>query len=257
MTTEIPNLERDACRAYDVLLDGGYVLNGSDVGYGMSTGRYEALARLLAAKDRSPTKRTGLVTDYDTHLELFRFDKRARQMIDLIAVEFKLPIGIVGPVDMDHPAIRKLTPIEKEVSLYRGTMSSPLNFGGILAELARLNRENDYPLSLSGSSANMGGEGNVFRVEDVPAEIRGMADLTLDYGLSRYSVYGRATTAIDFDKMVVHRIGPLYEVIADLLLRYFDVALPPDPGREVNRLGHMVPPFDPLDVGWKDRAAGL
>ena len=64
----------------------------------------------------------------------------------------------------------------------------------------------------------------------IQPEIRGCAEVVLDYGLQKYHRYKRSSTMIDFTTMEVVRIGSCYELIQDVLGRHFGVELPPDPG---------------------------
>jgi tRNA A37 threonylcarbamoyladenosine synthetase subunit TsaC/SUA5/YrdC len=112
-----------------------------------------------------------------------------------------------------------------------------MNVGALEAEMARLALAEGQPLF--GSSANLTGTGTKFRAEDVQPEIRGCADVVIDYGLQKYHRYRRSSTMIDFTTMEVVRIGSCYELIQDVLRRHFNVELPPDPGLEALPSGHV------------------
>jgi hypothetical protein len=92
--------------------------------------------------------------------------------------------------------------------------------------------------------------GNKFSLESVPKEIREIADIELDYGLAKYWIHGRGSTMIDFskDQLEVVRIGACYEVIRDVLKRFWKVELPDDPGREALPFGNIkqLPPSESL-----------
>lgn len=93
-------------------------------------------------------------------------------------------------------------------------------------------------------------EGNKFTLESVPKEIREIADIELDYGLAKYWVHGRGSTMINFskDELEVVRIGACYEVIKDVLKKFWNVELPEDPGREALPFGNVnhLPPSESL-----------
>ena len=112
-----------------------------------------------------------------------------------------------------------------------------LNAGPFHKALTRLSREEVVPLF--GSSANLTGTGTRFSVEEIPDELKQIADITIDYGLRRYHVYKRAGTLINFDTMEVVRIGACYELISGVLKRWFDVELPPDPGVDALPSGRL------------------
>ena len=112
-----------------------------------------------------------------------------------------------------------------------------VNAGPFHAEICRLARQEVHPLF--GSSANMTGTGTKFRVEDIQPGLRAVADHIVDYGLRKYHVYRRSATLIDFTTMEVVRVGACYELIADVLLRHYGVALPADPGLAALPSGHL------------------
>ena len=94
-------------------------------------------------------------------------------------------------------------------------------------------------MPLFGSSANISGTGTRFRFEDVPQELKEIADVSIDYGLRRYHIYRRAGTLINFETMKVIRMGACYELISGVLKRWFDVDLPNDPGVDALPSGHV------------------
>ncbi len=242
-----PDIVADARDAYDALRAGGLVLFPSDLGYAALSGSLPSLRRLLEAKRRPLTKRNGLVTDAETQRELHVMDDRGRAVLDMLARDFRLPIGIVAPYEPSHPLIQNMDPELRARMTYRGTVATFLNNGLLSEMLAALNRDGGF-LPLTGSSANLSGTGSHYRLEDVPDAIRSIVDLTIDYGLCRYASYGRGPTFIDFTTMEVLRIGACYDVISDLLQRYFGIETPPDPGIEALPLGHLAAPLDPLDL---------
>ena len=94
-------------------------------------------------------------------------------------------------------------------------------------------------IAFLGSSANISGTGVKFRVEDIQPEIVEGADLVVDYGLAKYHLYRVSSTMINFDSMHVIRIGCCYEVISDILKRYFDFECPPGPDTAELPHGHL------------------
>jgi hypothetical protein len=116
------------------------------------------------------------------------------------------------------------------------------NNGALATELARVSLESN--IAFLGSSANISGTGVKFWVEDTQPEIVEGADLIVDYGLTKYHRYRVSSTTINFDSMHVIRIGCCYEVISDILKRYFDFECLPTPVPQSypvvisRRLGH-------------------
>ena len=149
----------------------------------------------------------------------------------------------------------------------KGTVCMTIGVGMLWDELAALSAKENLPLQ--GSSANPTGTGeyiflltersavlnvhfigNRYRLEDVPGEIRDIADIEIDYGLAKYADQGRGATLIDFsgEELEVIRIGAMYEAIRDKTRRFWGIELPEDPGREKTPYGHlkMLPPSESL-----------
>jgi tRNA A37 threonylcarbamoyladenosine synthetase subunit TsaC/SUA5/YrdC len=109
-----------------------------------------------------------------------------------------------------------------------GTLDLLLNAGPVHRELARLSRARGRPVL--GSSANRSLSGSKFRLQDVDAEVRAVADIEIDYGLCRYAnPRGVSSTIIDLKTFHVHRYGACFDQIADILARGFGITLPPPP----------------------------
>ncbi|OBT90760.1 hypothetical protein VE02_00680 [Pseudogymnoascus sp. 03VT05] len=107
-----------------------------------------------------------------------------------------------------------------------------ISSSSLLKEICRLNYDSGQ--LMVGSSANMSGGGQKFRVEDIEDEVKEAADLIVDYGLQRYHVYGRASLIMDFGQMKVLRMGSCYELFCyelfrERMRRFWGVDLPEDP----------------------------
>jgi len=231
------DIKADAKRTFDVIKRGGIAIFPVDVGYTMIGGSPASLQRIFRTKQRGGHKRNALVCDLETERDLHVLDERARTMIEAITVDYDLPLGPVAPYRPDHPLIRSLDQDALSGSTRGGTLATLINAGPFHAEISRLSREEVHPLF--GSSANLTGTGTKFRVQDIQPELREIADVVIDYGLRKYHTYRRSATLIDFSTMDVIRIGSCYDLIADVLLRHFQVELPPDPGLEALPSGHL------------------
>lgn len=102
-----------------------------------------------------------------------------------------------------------------------------ISSSSLLKEICRLNYDSGQ-LKV-GSSANLSGGGQKFRVEDIEDEVKEAADLIVDYGLQRYRVYGRASLIMDFGQMKVLRMGSCYELFRERMRKFWGVDLPEDP----------------------------
>ena len=178
-----------------------------------------------------------MLCDIETQRELHDLDRRAQDMIEAVAVDYDLPLCAVAPYRADHPLLKNLTADMLKGSTANGTISLYFNAGIFPAELCKLARAANQ--IMLGSSANLTGTGQRFRVSDVQPGVCAIADLVIDYGLCRYHIYKRSATIINFAKLEVVRMGACYEQIADILKRHFDWEIPADPGLGENPSGHL------------------
>ena len=231
------DIRADARRVFDIIKGGGIAIVPNDTGYALTSTTNDPLKKIFNAKGRGDHKRNAMGADLETQRTMLMLDKRGQAMVDTLVLDHDLPLGVIGPFNPDHPHIRKLDAELRRASSAAGTVALLVNAGTFHNELARLSREEEIPLL--GSSANFSGTGTRFRVEDIPEELRAIADITIDYGLRRAHIYKRAGTIINFHTMQVIRIGAYYEMISEVLKRWFDVELPPDPGLDELPSGHI------------------
>jgi tRNA A37 threonylcarbamoyladenosine synthetase subunit TsaC/SUA5/YrdC len=227
----------DARRTIDVVKRGGIALVPQHTGYAMCGAQLEPLQKIFDTKRRGSHKRNAMAADLTTQREMMTLGKREQEMVEAIVVDYDLPLGVIGPFRPDHPLLRKLGDSALKASSAGGTIGNLLNAGPFHRELTRLSREEVVPLF--GSSANLSGTGSRFTLEDVQPELRAIADITIDHGLCRYHMYGRSGTLINFQTMEVIRFGACYELIADVLRRWFRVDMPRDPGMAALPSGHV------------------
>lgn len=227
----------DARRVMDVVKRGGIALVPQHTGYAMAGGSMEPLQKIFDTKRRGGHKRNAMAADLQTQREMMTLGRREQEMVEAIVLDYDLPLGVVGPFRPDHPLLAKLGETALRVSSAGGTIGNLLNAGPLHKEMTRISREEVVPLF--GSSANLSGTGSKFTLEEVQPELRQIADITLDHGLCRYHMYGRSGTLINFSTMEVIRFGACYDLIADVLRRWFRVELPKDPGMAALPSGHV------------------
>lgn len=227
----------DARRAMNAIKSGGIALVPNDTGYALTGSTLEPLQKIFESKQRGSHKRNAMGANLATQRELHTLSRKGQDMVEALVLDYDLPVAVVGSFRADHPLMRKLDPELLRASTAAGTLALLLNAGPFHEELTRLAHEEVVPLL--GSSANFTGTGSKYRVEDVPKELRDLADVTIDYGLRRAHIYQRAGTVINFDTMQVVRIGAYYELISEVLQRHFGVDLPPDPGLQALPSGHL------------------
>jgi tRNA A37 threonylcarbamoyladenosine synthetase subunit TsaC/SUA5/YrdC len=105
-----------------------------------------------------------------------------------------------------------------------GTIAMAIGGGPLLSEICRLSYEAGQ--LLVGTSANVSGSGQKFRVEDIEDEIKEAADTIVDYGLEKYHIYGKASIIMDFENMKVLRMGSCYELFRERMNKFWGVQLP-------------------------------
>ncbi|WP_189686504.1 Sua5/YciO/YrdC/YwlC family protein [Pseudorhodoferax aquiterrae] len=227
----------DARRIIDVVKNGGIALVPQHTGYAMCGASMAPLRKIFDTKQRGGHKRNAMAADLPMQRDLMTLDKRAQEMVEAIVLDYDLPLGVIGPFRPDHPLLARLGDEALKASSAGGTIGNLLNAGPLHKELTRISREELVPLF--GSSANISGTGSRFTIEEVQPELRAIADIQVDHGLCRYHMYGRSGTLINFQTMQVIRFGACYDLIADVLRRWFRVELPQDPGMAALPSGHV------------------
>lgn len=236
----VPDVSGDARRAFDVLQAGGIAILPMEVGYSLIGGSEEALKRIFDTKGRAPDKLNAMLGDSQLHKEIHRPDTRGREVVEAITVDYGLPLGAIAQGNMEHPVLQKMTPRALQSGTRDGTVLMLLNAGPFHAEICKLSRQHQHPLF--GSSANRTMAGTKFRVEDIEPEIRAIADITIDHGLRKWHLYRSSSTLLDLNTLEVIRFGSCYELIADILLRHFNVTLPaPEPEHLRRLIGEFCP----------------
>lgn len=222
------NPKADADRVFAVLEQGGIAIVPLDIAYGIFGGTGSAIRRIFEAKGRSFTKPNGMLGDFQLFTELHLVGERERAIVHAVTEEYGLPLAVVAPFRQDHPIFSSVDAFAMERSTKIGTLDLLLNAGPLHRELTRLSRERARPVL--GSSANRSLSGSKFRLEDVDAEVRAVADVEIDYGLCRYAnPRAVSSTIIDLKTFEVHRYGACFDQIADVLKRGFAITLPPAP----------------------------
>jgi tRNA A37 threonylcarbamoyladenosine synthetase subunit TsaC/SUA5/YrdC len=218
------DVKADARRVFDVVKNGGIAIIPLTVSYAIFARTEAAVRRIYATKHRSADKVTGILGPYALHRELHILDDRAFEMVKRITQDADLPVGCVAPYRADHPFLKLFDPWVLGNATRNGTLNILLNVGEIRETIAAMSFAEGVPCV--GSSANVSMTGSKFRLEDVGPELRGIADIEIDYGPCLYSnPEGKSSTMIDFTTMRVVRAGACYDQIAALLRAEFGVEL--------------------------------
>lgn len=233
------DIDGDAAKVVDTVANGDLAIIPGDLGYAIVGSTPEALNKSFVAKGRAAHKKHGLLGCWELHRELHVVDRRAQEILETLALDFKLPVGIIAPFRRDHPILRAFDDEALESCTYKGTIGMLVNNGPLYDASVRLGLQRLVPLL--GSSANLTGTGPKFRIEDIQKPIRDVAAVEFDYGLAKFHLYRRSATLINYSTMEVIRIGACYDVIATILSQRFGIELPADPGLEALPSGHLNP----------------
>lgn len=217
--------DADAIRVMDVVLGGGIAIVPTTVGYVILAATTDAINRIIAVKQRGPTKLNAMIGNVSLHAALHDLGARSREAVRMITQAYGLPMGAVGPANLDHPMLRDLDPGVRERTTLDGTIAMLLNAGPLLDAMAQLSFEAGRPVI--GSSANLSLQGTKFRATDIEPDVLAAADVVIDYGLMRWANYGKSSTMINVHDFTVVRYGSCFDLIDDVLQRHFGISLTP------------------------------
>ncbi|KAI1176583.1 DHBP synthase RibB-like alpha/beta domain-containing protein [Nemania sp. FL0916] len=221
---ELPNLQEDVREAFAVLKAGGIVICPNDTGYALISCNAEGIERGFRAKQRKPGHTLAMLGSYETHRDIHILPPEKFEMTRLLTMDMSAFLGIVAPYKKDHPRIKALSPSTLDRATKGGTLGIGVVEGKFMRELAKLCDEEG--LLMVGSSANLTGRGQKFRVEDIEPEVFNAADLIVDHGLQRYYMDQLPGTIIDFEAMHVLRQGAGYNLFRDRMEKFYGIELP-------------------------------
>lgn len=229
----LPNVKRDALEAHKVLKSGGVIIVPTDVGYGLLASSAEGIDRAFAAKQRCVGHTIGIVGTYLQHSQLHilsdneKEHNRKLELTRVLTLDMGAVLALVAPVRKDHPRLRQFSDVTKERLFKNDTVGIAVGESPFIKELGRLNDEDG--LLMVGSSANLTGQGQKYRAEDIESEVLEAADLIVDYGLQKWQLYRRPGINFDVYNMKVLRIGANYEVFRERVRKWWGLELPEDP----------------------------
>jgi tRNA A37 threonylcarbamoyladenosine synthetase subunit TsaC/SUA5/YrdC len=217
-------LSADIDAVLDTLAQGGVAIIPTCLTYAIVGHRAGAVERIFAAKTRSYDKPCGLFGSPEMCSELHDLPTDRYEVMRVLAREEQLPFSVVAPARLDHPFLKRLDEFVVRNSSKNRTMDMVVSGGPFIAALAA--RSFARGIAVVGSSANRSLHGSRYRLEDVHPEVRAAADLSLDYGVSRWATpEGLASTIIDFSEFKVVRVGHQYEPLREALKRRFGIEL--------------------------------
>ncbi|MGY9019615.1 MAG: Sua5/YciO/YrdC/YwlC family protein [Alphaproteobacteria bacterium] len=223
------DIQGDAKRAMDVILNGGIAIIPSYVGYVILGATTEAINKTIEVKERGPSKLNAVIGCASMHAALHVLEGRNREIVRTITQGYDLPMGTVAPADLNHPMMKNLDTEVFERTTLGGTIAMLLNAGPLMDAMADLSFEAGQ--LVVGSSANLSLHGTKFRAQDIEPQVLNAADIVIDYGLMRWANYGRSSTMVNVHDFSVVRYGSCLDLINDVLQRHYDFKLPPEPER--------------------------
>ena len=218
--------EADAQRVMTVILDGGIGIIPTTVGYVILAADADAINKIISVKRRGPTRLNAMIGNKSLHAALHNLPPLSRRAVRMITENYDLPIGTVGPANLNHPMLQNLDENVLERTTLDGNIAMLMNAGSLLDIMGQLSFESNVPVI--GSSANLSLKGTKFRVEDIETEVCDAADIIIDYGLMRWSNYGKSSTMINVFDFSVVRYGSCFDLISDVLKRHFKISLTPE-----------------------------
>jgi len=217
-------LQRDVSEMMDVVAGGGIAIIPLDLTYAIVGHRADAVRRIFAAKNRSFDKPCGMFGSWRISQELHDVSDEKHAIVRSLVEDEGLPFSVVAPFRSEHPLLASMDPDVIRNSSLAGTMDMVINGGYWLDEIARQSVARN--VAVFGSSANRSLNGSKYRLEDIEPEVRAVAAVSYDYGLSLYETpLGLSSTIIDLRDFSVVRMGHRYEEIAAALLRRFGITL--------------------------------
>ena len=217
-------LERDIARVLDVVYGGGIAIIPLDVAYAIIGHRPEAIRAIFDAKQRSYEKPSGMFGNWQMSRDIHLLPDEKHEMVRTIVEEERLPFSVVAPFREDHSIFANVDPFVLESSTKAGTLDMLLNAGIFHDEVARQSRARQAPIF--GSSANTSLKGSKYRLEDVERDVRRVATVEVDFGLSKYANdEGRSSTIIDFRDFTVIRVGVCFDRLEAAFKARFGIEL--------------------------------
>ncbi|KAF3479987.1 uncharacterized protein GIQ15_06963 [Arthroderma uncinatum] len=219
----VPHVSRDAQEAFRTLKSGGVIVAPTDVGYALIASTQAGIDKIFTAKGRRDGHNIGIIGTYQQHREIHVLPESKFELTRVLTEDMGMIVGIIAKFDTQnlHPRLAALDAPTLSQVTKGDTVSIAVPEGPFLRELGRLCDEDTQGMLMFGSSANLTGQGQRFRIEDIEPALLAHVDLVVDYGLQKWHVYGRGGVNFDAENMKVLRMGAGYEVFRDRVLRWF------------------------------------
>jgi tRNA A37 threonylcarbamoyladenosine synthetase subunit TsaC/SUA5/YrdC len=219
--TTLIDYQADAQRVFDVVANGGTAIMPVTTGYALLGASRDSVMGIFNNKQRAASKVTALCGSYEMFQAVQIVGDEQRRVIDGITQFFRLPLGVIAPVRLEH---RLFDGVHEDIlaqSRRQGTVMTLINGGALADGVAHLSLKHN--IAMFGSSANISTKGTRFRLQDVEPEIRALADIEIDYGPVLWNAYGKSSTIIDFRDYTVVRAGIAIEQIDYIMRKHFSI----------------------------------
>ena len=207
-----PPIERDAVSILEVIQLGGVALAQTLTGYGLVAMRSEGVRRIYELKGRpseKPCVTVGTMQILDQVATGIDPETRAW----LATATASWPLAVIARLRPESALLASFEPFVAAQCTKVDTIATFFGVGTLIAQVASLAQAQGQ--LVVGSSANLAGTGNNYRLEDVPESIRSRVDLELDYGPARYATREKlASTILDLTKGTFQRKGVHFDEVA-------------------------------------------
>ena len=217
----VPNVSRDAQQVYEILKSGGVVVVPTDVGYALMTSSQAGIQKIFTAKGRRQGHNLGIIGTYQQHREIHVLPESKFEFTRVLTEDMGMIVGIIAKYNPTNPRLATLDKATLAQVTRGDTVSIAIPEGPLLRELGRLCDADPQGPLMFASSANLTGQGQRFRVEDIEPSVLEHADLVVDYGLQKWHTYGCGAVNFDVENMKVTRAGAGWEVFKDRAKRWF------------------------------------
>ena len=204
------NVERNALRVYQTLLDDGLAVVPTSAGYGLLAMGRRGVERIYALKGRPSSKPCITVTTWPIFDDVAQpIDAPTRRWIDQ-TIRWT-PLAVVAPIRPQSRLLAEADPFVVAQCTQAGTVATFHRAGALVTRVAALALADGR--LVVGSSGNRSGTGNAYTLDEVPA--RAQADLVVDVGPIPIPGGARlATTILDLGTGLFLREGLHFDRIA-------------------------------------------
>ena len=217
-------LGSDVAAVMDTIAEEGVAIVPLDVAYAIVAATPAGVRRIFDAKERSYEKPCGMFGSSQLSRAIHVMEEEKHAMVRFLAEEARLPFSVVAPFRPDHPLLSGADPFVLQSSSKAGTLDMLINAGQFHDEIAR--QSDARTMGVFGSSANTSLTGSKYRLNDIDAPVLAAADISFDYGVSKYdNDQGYSSSIIDFETFNVLRIGHEFDELQRVFQTEFDVTL--------------------------------